>query len=175
MLKVELCSWVLRVYHWKYKLFSGIWQFVLSSYRLKHKCINHFKIEIMLGSLAWNSNIKKHCSFPLMPFQELGYLKFLTKFVILWVEKKNQLDATEWFMALIMCSTCFGHFYAHHQELETTFVLLLPMVCIAWLLVVGDQVQYSMLCVQEEGCCTSCSIPLPGRIACCPSSDPNNQ
>jgi len=36
------------------------------------------------------------------------------------VEKKNQLDATEWFIALIKCSTCFGHFYAHHQELETT-------------------------------------------------------
>ena len=35
------------------------------------------------------------------------------------VQKKNQLDATEWFIALIICSTCFGHFYAHHQELET--------------------------------------------------------
>ena len=45
------------------------------------------------------------------------------------VEKKNQLDATEWFIALIICSTCFGHLYAHHQELETICVLLLPMVC----------------------------------------------
>ena len=25
------------------------------------------------------------------------------------VEKKNQLDATEWLIALIICSTCFGH------------------------------------------------------------------
>ena len=47
------------------------------------------------------------------------------------VEKKNQLDATEWFIALIICSTCFGHFYAHHQELETIYVLLPPMVCSA--------------------------------------------
>ena len=38
------------------------------------------------------------------------------------VEKKNQLDVTEWFIALIICSTCFGHFYAHHQELETICV-----------------------------------------------------
>ena len=38
------------------------------------------------------------------------------------VEKKNQLDATEWFTALIICSICFGHFYAHHQELETICV-----------------------------------------------------
>ena len=47
------------------------------------------------------------------------------------VEKKNQLDATEWFIALIICSKCFGHFYAHHQELDTTGVLLPPMVCYA--------------------------------------------
>jgi len=31
------------------------------------------------------------------------------------VDNKNQLDDTEWFIALIICSTCFGHFYAHHQ------------------------------------------------------------
>ena len=47
------------------------------------------------------------------------------------VEKKNQLDATERFIALIICSTCFGHFYAHHQEFETICVLLPPMVCSA--------------------------------------------
>ena len=42
---------------------------------------------------------------------------------------KNQLDATERFIALIICSTCFGHLYAHHQELETILVLLPRMVC----------------------------------------------
>ena len=36
--------------------------------------------------------------------------------------EENQLDATEWFIALMICSTCFGHFYAHHQELETICV-----------------------------------------------------
>jgi hypothetical protein len=37
------------------------------------------------------------------------------------VEIKCQLDATdEFFIAdLIACSTCFGHHYAHHQELES--------------------------------------------------------
>ena len=48
------------------------------------------------------------------------------------VEKKNQLDATECLIALIICSTCFGQFYAHHQELETICVLLPPMVCDAF-------------------------------------------
>ena len=43
--------------------------------------------------------------------------------------KENQLDATECFIALIVCSTCFGHLHAHHQELETILVLLPHMVC----------------------------------------------
>ena len=43
--------------------------------------------------------------------------------------EENQLDATEYFIALIICSTCFGHLYAHHQELETILALLPHMVC----------------------------------------------
>jgi hypothetical protein len=36
-----------------------------------------------------------------------------------YVEIKCQLDATDEFFItdLIACSTCFGHLYAHHQEL----------------------------------------------------------
>jgi len=51
--------------------------------------------------------------------------------------EENQLDATKWFIALIKCSTCFGHLYAYHQELETILVLLAHMVCNA--LVVGGR------------------------------------
>jgi len=37
-----------------------------------------------------------------------------------YVEIKCQLDAIEVFIAdLIACSTCFGHHYAHHQELKS--------------------------------------------------------
>ena len=39
------------------------------------------------------------------------------------VEKKSQLDVTECFIALMICSTCFGHFYAHHQERENIYVI----------------------------------------------------
>jgi hypothetical protein len=53
----------------------------------------------------------------------------LSVFRCIRVEKKNQLDATDWFIVLIICSSCFGHFYAHHLELETICVLLPPMVC----------------------------------------------
>ena len=43
--------------------------------------------------------------------------------------EESQLDATEWFIALIICSTCFGQLYAYHQELENILVLLPHMVC----------------------------------------------
>jgi len=45
------------------------------------------------------------------------------------VEIKCQLDATEVFIAdRITCSTCFGHHYAHHQELKSIIQWLLPVV-----------------------------------------------
>ena len=44
------------------------------------------------------------------------------------MEIKCQLDATEVFIAdLISCSTCFGHHYAHHQELKSIIQWLLPV------------------------------------------------
>ena len=43
--------------------------------------------------------------------------------------EENQLDATEWFIALVICPTCFKQLYAHHQDLETILVLLPHMVC----------------------------------------------
>jgi len=46
------------------------------------------------------------------------------------VEIKCQIDATEVFIAdLTACSTCFGHHYAHHQELKSIIQWLLPVVC----------------------------------------------
>ena len=47
----------------------------------------------------------------------------------LYVEIKCQLDATAVFIAvLIACATCFGHHYAHHQELKSIIQWLLPVV-----------------------------------------------
>ena len=45
------------------------------------------------------------------------------------MEIKCQLDATEVLIAdLIGCATCFGHHYAHHQELKGIIQWLLPVV-----------------------------------------------
>ena len=43
--------------------------------------------------------------------------------------EENQLDATECLIAIIVFSTCFGQSHAHHQKLETIFVLLPHMMC----------------------------------------------
>jgi hypothetical protein len=32
------------------------------------------------------------------------------------LKNKKQLGATSYFIALIIDATCFGHYYAHHQE-----------------------------------------------------------
>jgi len=39
--------------------------------------------------------------------------------LLLICRQKIQLETTQWFIELIIRSTCFGHCYAHHQELET--------------------------------------------------------
>jgi len=45
------------------------------------------------------------------------------------VEIKCQLNATEVFIAdLIVCLTCFGHHFAHHQELKSIIECLLPVI-----------------------------------------------
>jgi len=52
-----------------------------------------------------------------------------SKVKIYYVEIKCQLYATEVFIAdLIACSTCFGHHYAHHQELKSIIQWLLRVV-----------------------------------------------
>ena len=45
------------------------------------------------------------------------------------MEIKCQLDARDVFIAdLTACSTCFGHHYAHHQELKSIIQWLLSVV-----------------------------------------------
>ena len=51
-------------------------------------------------------------------------------------EEENQLDVTQCFIELVICSTYIGHVYAHHQELAA-ILLILHVACNSWLLVVG--------------------------------------
>jgi len=40
------------------------------------------------------------------------------------------------FIEFVICSTCFGHVYTHHQGLAT-ILLVWHVACNSWLLVVG--------------------------------------
>jgi len=49
---------------------------------------------------------------------------------------KDQLDVTCYFISLLMCSTCSGHLYTHHQELATILLnyqigrIVLGLMCV---------------------------------------------
>ena len=51
----------------------------------------------------------------------------MVRYTAVELKNKNQLDATYCFVILMIGSTCFGHCYAHHQEL-TTIVLMITWV-----------------------------------------------
>jgi len=73
------------------------------------------------------------------------------------VEIKCQLDATEVFIAdRIACSTCFGHHYAHHQELKNIIQWLLPVVfgVVVFKLLVWCGAEGYVFGLQDAGCST---------------------
>jgi len=45
------------------------------------------------------------------------------------MKNKNQLDATYYFIVLLIGSTCFQHYYAHHHELATMALIVSFLVC----------------------------------------------
>jgi len=47
------------------------------------------------------------------------------------LKNKNQLDATYYFIVLLIGSTCFGRYYVHHQELAT--VMLITTLVVSFL------------------------------------------
>jgi len=44
------------------------------------------------------------------------------------LKNKSQLDATYYFIVLLIGSTCFGHYYAHHQEFATIMLITILVV-----------------------------------------------
>jgi len=54
--------------------------------------------------------------------------------IVLTEELKNQLDATCYFIVLLIGSTCFGHYYAHHHKLAT-MMLITTLVVRSWFVV----------------------------------------
>ena len=78
---------------------------------------------------------------------------------------KYQLDVTCYFISLLMCSTCFGHSYIHHQELATILLnyhigrIVLGSMC------VGDLVRLGLSSVRVTGCNTDTTQTQPHQIS----------
>ena len=74
------------------------------------------------------------------------------------MEIKCQVDAAEVFIAdLIACSTCFGHHYAHHQELKSIIQWLVPVVfrAVVFKLLVWCEAEGYVSGLQDAaGCCS---------------------
>jgi hypothetical protein len=43
--------------------------------------------------------------------------------IVITEEYKNQVEATYYFIVVLIDSTCFGHYYAHHQEFATMMLI----------------------------------------------------
>jgi hypothetical protein len=81
---------------------------------------NECKIQETLGSCNLRSRL-----YSFLVSVQKNCLKINYSIPVIHGEE-NQLDATQWFIELAICCTCFGHLYAHHQELET---ILLVSTC----------------------------------------------
>ena len=79
----------------------------------------------MLSSHKWISKgvplpvnsfniVSVHYTFELLRDNSCIIYRYKTQ-----LKNKIQLDATYYFIMLMLGSTCFGHHYAHHQELTT--------------------------------------------------------
>jgi hypothetical protein len=55
-------------------------------------------------------------------------LMFVGPCIIVITEVKNQQDATYHFIVLLIVSKCFGHCYAHHQEIATIMLIITLVV-----------------------------------------------
>ena len=88
------------------------------------------KLNNMSGLHRRCSISNKTNSFQL--WQYLAYLKRLKNLMSVGpCVVKNQLDATYYFIALLIASTCFGHYCAHHQELLT--IMLITTLVVSFL------------------------------------------
>ena len=124
-------------------IYSGccVWYLVLWFIYVEIKC-QLDATEVFIADLIACST----CSGTTMPIirsSRVLYSGCCLWYFVLWfiyVEIKCQLDATEVFITdPIACSTCFGHHYAHHQEIKSIIQWLLPVVFGAVVYICGNK------------------------------------
>jgi len=65
---------------------------------------------------------------------------YWTCIIVKTEEQENRLDATRYFIVLIIGSACFRHYYAYHQELAT--VMLITTLVVSFLVCCRLEVRY---------------------------------
>jgi len=87
--------------------------------------LRFIRCDVIVHLIICSYGMRKVLLFPFVKLQETLVVIQMQE----CAEIKCQLDATEIFIAdLIACSTCFGHHYAHHQELKSIIQWLLPVI-----------------------------------------------
>ena len=83
--------------------------------------------------------------------------------IVITEEKKNQLDATYYFIVLLIGSTCFGHHYALHQELAT--IMLITTLVVSFCKVGGGSVNVKLwFLVVYVRCEVLCLLVVTGNV-----------
>jgi len=79
------------------------------------------------------------------------------------MKNKNQIDATYYFIVLLKGSTCFAHYYAHHQELAT--IMLITTLVVSFCKDGGGKVNvklwFLVVCVLCE---VVCCLVVAGKV-----------
>jgi hypothetical protein len=94
-------------------------------------------ILVDLYKFSWSQTKISHKNVWNERFKQLALYEFIT---LLTEESKNQAEATWYFIVLLIGSTCFKHYYAHHQELATTMLFTTLVV------------SFSVCCMLEVSC-----------------------
>ena len=79
------------------------------------------------------------------------------------LKNKNLIDVTYYFIVLLIGSTCFGHYYAHHQELAT--IMLITTLVVSFCKDGGGRVNvklcFLVVCVRCE---IFCRLVVAGNV-----------
>jgi len=67
---------------------------------------------------------------PVEPTAVSFVFQLSTRTDIKTLKNKNELDATCYFIVLLVSSKCFEHYYAHYQELAIMMLITKLAVCI---------------------------------------------
>jgi len=143
---------------------------VYMNWKIQNKPIRHFSILFLFHlSYGWNVNHspgKKRndwvTRFVLKPCLEqcsLSDVYWTVHHCDSW-RIKNQLDTTWYIIVILISSTYFGHYYAHHQELANVMLIttLVVSFCKDRRGSVNVKLWFLVVCVRCEVIC--CSVVL---------------